>query len=468
MAGELLRPRVDRPHRVRRRHDVTPTRPSRYARPGRGIRTAARLRFRPPASPQCVAPVRFGNGCRYPGGRADRARQPNPMRRSSLLSRTAWCLLPLAAALVASGDSPRAQNPNCATRSTYQMGHATAVSNILQVDTGWQSGAATTTQQYGGGTPGSSRYSVGNVATSAAFGRLRAQAAGQAQNWNGNGTSLYLVQVAADHPIARFRDTVTVQSAGLPPGTPVQLALQVRLAGTAQVVGLQPLLGYGAQIRVDTQATGLGLGSSVATLTDTVGLASATVATTVGATLFLEGRLRVELQEIGVMGGQPASGSYTVDLEAVFDFQATTPGVSLLFCSGASYANLGAAVQSVGVGCGAAPPALAATLPQLGSTVALTTVGLPAGAPVFRGLVAAAPISVPIGVCTLQLDPALAALDFAGVAAAGGTLVTPLPIPNVSTFAGVDVTIQMLPLVPDGPFLGIAELSNAVALRLGL
>lgn len=264
-----------------------------------------------------------------------------------------------------------AQNPNCAVRSAYQMGNMAGGFNIHQVDTGWQLPTATTNQQNGGGTPGQGLYSVGSVQTQAEFGRLRIQGSGQAQNWNGFGTTLYVVQTSSDTPTVRFRDTLLVQSQGLPAGTPVQIRARVRLTGIAEMVGLMPFASFGAQIRVDTQSTGLGLGSVVAALNSTTGLATAIVPTTVGAILFVEGRTTVDMQEIGVMNSLPATGSYSINLESVFEFQSLTSGASIAYCSAGSYPSLSASTRNVGVGCGAAPPTLSSTLPLLGSTVSL-------------------------------------------------------------------------------------------------
>lgn len=348
------------------------------------------------------------------------------------------------------------------------MGNQTATSNIVQVDTGWQSSAVTTQQQNGGGSPGSSLYSVGTMQTGAQFGRLRIQGTGQAQNWNGNGTSLYVLQSGFGLPVVRFRDTLTVQGQGLPVGTPVQLQVRVRMAGSCVLSGLWPLVSnYSAEIRVDTLSSGLGLGTVVASLASTNGLATAVVPTTVGATLYLEGNMTCNVDEHGVRNGPPAAGSYSIDLESLFEFRSLTPGAALAFCSGATYPSLQASVQSVGVGCGAAPPTLTATLPQLGSNLVFTTGGAPPLSEVFLGFAFGSPVSVPLGACTLHLDPLTLFYGFVGLADAAGSQTATLLVPNTGRLAGLELNAQSCSLTPNGPFLGIGELSNGVALVIG-
>ena len=362
-----------------------------------------------------------------------------------------------------------AQSPNCSVRSTYMMGNQTATSNIVLVDTGWQSPVATTLQQTGGGSAGSSPFSQGTVRTEAQFGRLRIQGNGQAQNHNGNGTTLYFQQSGFDLPVVRFRDTLTVQGQGLPIGTPVQLQFRVRMAGTCVLTGLMPLVSnYRAEIRVDTLSSGLGGSTAVATLASTTGLATAVVPTTVGATLYLEGRMTCNLDEYGVRNGSPiTTASYAVDLESLFELRSLTPGASFAVCSGATYPSLQATAQAVGAGCGAAPPTLTATLPQLGGSLVLTTNGAPAQAPTFLGLAVGAPVAVPAGPCTLRLDALATTLSFVGFADAAGLQTTTLSLPNTGSLAGLALTAQTLLLATNGPFLGLAELSNGVALGLG-
>ena len=115
-----------------------------------------------------------------------------------------------------------------------------------------------------------------------------------------------------------------------------------------------------------------------------------------------------------------------------------------------------------------ASPTLAATVPQLGSNLVLTTNGAPAQAPVFLGLAVGAPVSVPLGACTLRLDPLSLSLGFVGVADAAGLQATTLPLPNAGSLAGFPMTAQTLMLAANGSFLGFAELSNGLALVLGL
>jgi hypothetical protein len=361
-----------------------------------------------------------------------------------------------------------AQGPVCRVQTAYGMGNISPTSNILQIDTGWRLSPSTTSNTNGGGVPFATTFSLAQVATSAAFGRLYILASGQARNWNGNGTSLWLSPTAFDQPpTLRFQDTVVVLSAVLPVGTPVQLQSRVRLAGFAVVAGAAPTRTFGAQIRVANDPSSLSTGAIVAMLSDTTGLVTATINTTVGATLYVEGRLSVYVEDAAVLGSLPASASYGVELEGLFDFASLTAGATLAHCSGAQYPSLSASVQTIGAGCGAAPPILASTLPQLGTTATLTTTSAPPAAPVFVGLAVGAPVAQQSGACTLWLDLAVTSIAFAGVASAAGTATTTLGIPSSGSLAGLHLTAQALPLLNVGPFLGFGELSNGLELVIG-
>lgn len=219
-------------------------------------------------------------------------------------------------------------------------------------------------------------------------------------------------------------------------GTPVQLRLRVRLSGTCVLSGLSPLINeFGARIRGAPFPNSLVPSSTVASLSSTTGLATANVSTAVGQTFVVEGRMNCHVDEYGVRNGFPlASASYSIDLESLFEFTSLTPGAAIATCSGA----------------------------------ALTTSGAPGQAPVFRGLAIGAPVWLPVGACTMHLDPASLALDFVGFADPAGQLAVALPLPASGSLAGVALTAQSLPLVDNGSFLGIAETSNGVALVVGL
>ena len=182
-----------------------------------------------------------------------------------------------------------------------------------------------------------------------------------------------------------------------------------------------------------------------------------------GATLFLNGQLRVTLGDNALAGGS----SYFADLRAQYAISTTTPGVTLAAMSGGSYGSLVARAVPFGSGCGAAPPALGATPPQLGTACALNVSGAPAGAPVLLGLCIGGVTPSPSGACTLYIDPVASVISFAGVASPTGQLASTLAIPPIPQFDGLWLTSQAAPLVTNGPFLGAAELSNGVILTLG-
>lgn len=382
---------------------------------------------------------------------------PSSVRRSTFAIALAWL----------SAASAAAQSDTCGVQTAYMLGNATATSNIASIDTGWRLAPSTTALANGGGVPFVSRYSRAQVTTTAAFGRLHIQASGDARNWNGNGTSLWLLPFNIDPPTLRFRDTILVQSANLAVGTPVQLQVRARLAGFALVAGAVPSTAFDVQVRVASHPSNLTAATTVAALIDATGLATAIVNTTVGATLYTEGRLSVSVRDHAVENGPPASASYGVDLEALFDFTSATPDATLSFCSVANYPSLSATVTSIGTGCGAAPPTLTATSPRLGSTVTMTVTAAPPGSPVVAGIAVGAPLPLQVGPCTLWLDPATTASSFVGTTSAAGILSTTLIVPALGNLAGMHLTAQSVVLVNGGPLLGVAETTNALELVVG-
>lgn len=355
----------------------------------------------------------------------------------------------------------------CQVQVSYGMGNNyNGTLTNLHVDSGWQSAVPVALNSvHGGGTPLVGTYSFATFSALADFGRLRLRGSGEGNNYNGNGVSLSLFHISFDTPKARFRDSFLVTSGSLPVGTPVQVRGRVWLNGQANCIGTMPVQTWGAQIRVYDPVAGSG--TPVAELQQTTGLATAVVNTTVGATIVFEGRLDANLNEYGVGGTPPATGSYLVDLEAFFQFESLTANAALQSCSGSTYGPAQASAQLVGFGCGTAPPTLTSTLPQLGVPCVLTTTGAPANAATFYGYSLGASIVLPLGGCILRVDPATVVTELAGFASPAGQLQAPLNIPNAINLAGFRLTAQAVPLLVNGPFLGIAELSNAVELRLG-
>ncbi|MGE3172182.1 MAG: hypothetical protein AB7O97_06100 [Planctomycetota bacterium] len=330
----------------------------------------------------------------------------------------------------------------------------TAPGGELRVDSGWVTAGPQTDPGANAVQSPSGCVSQGTCTTTSDYGELRVVGSGSCSSCGTGGAFLSLTDWSGGMPKAQFVDVLVVSSPSLPVGAPVQLLFAQQLSGFATATGTAPSVSYSAQLLVGGSAL----------LTDTApGGSTAIVHTTVGATLALHGKLNA------ILDGNvspPDTGSYALDLRARVHVASWTAGVTLSSFSGAAYDGLAAHATAIGTGCGAAPPTLAATTPLLGSLCTLTTTGLPAGAPMFRALDAAG-IALPSGPCVLRVDPATALVDFLGLASATGQHNSTLAIPSDGYLIGLAVTAQMVPLVPGGPFLGLAELSNGVELLLG-
>lgn len=366
--------------------------------------------------------------------------------------------LPLLAAFPLLLTSALAQT--CALRGHYRI--VNTVNNVpgseLRIDTGWQTTAPLITPGSNSNSNPQGCFSNGSCTSTADYGYLRVTGAGSAQTCSAGGVFLWLDEWIGGQPKAQFRDRLTVVAPGLPNGTPVQVRASTSLAGFANLVDASPSVSLGAILYVNGNFAGQ-LGG--------VGAVSQVLNTTVGAALNVEGHLNATLRASGVLAGTPSTASYALDLTAAFDLTALTPGVTLQACSGAAYNQLAARATTIGTGCGTTPPTLAATAPQLGTTCTLTTSGAPANAPTFLGLALGSAVAVPFGACTLRLDPASAVLNLLGATSPGGQVTGGLTIPNSTSLAGFALTAQSLPLAGNGPFLGLAELSNGVELRVG-
>ena len=329
----------------------------------------------------------------------------------------------------------------------------------IRIDTPWTTTAPLTVSNagsVGNGPP----YSFGNGTTISDYGFLRAYGSGEAAAWpNGNGTNLFFSEWTGAEPLAQFTDTLLVVAPGLAPGTPVQLRASLHVGGFSTVTGPFPWTN-------DYRGTLLVNGSTVASLTNTNGVQVYTINTQVGQSILFGGRLFLTLR--GQTGGtvNPVC-SYNADVAATYDLTSLTPGVALQSCSGAAYNGLAARVTPVGVGCGAAPPVLAASVPTLGGTVSLSLTGAPANAAVMSGFALGRAANLPFGGCVLQLDPGSAVLNFVGTASATGQQQSTLTIPSTVNLLNFRLTAQALPLVSNGPFFGLGELSNGVELQIG-
>jgi len=369
------------------------------------------------------------------------------------------CVVPLA--LVASlATSIAAQT--CEVKNHFRIVTSMSGANPgeLRVDSGWQTAAPLVT-------PGSITtsnalgcQSSASCTSTSDYGYLRCVAAGTANNCPSNGVFLWLDEWIGGEPKAQFHDTLTVVSSTLPAGTPVQVRMDLALAGTAGVNDPMPLLDY----RAEMWAYG---GTYTLTVSNAAGVASRTFNATVGATITVVGRLHVTIRAQGVMSTTPLNSSFGVDLTATTGIVCQTPGASLASCSGRVYGTLTPTATAVGVGCGQGPPQLSANGAQIGGPLTHSLTGGPANQPVFFGFAPGEPVSIPLGRCRVLIDQVTAQIDLAGVTDPNGQWTQTLTIPAWPSLAGAIFTTQVLVLVPGGPLFGTAELSNGVRLTIG-
>ncbi len=303
-----------------------------------------------------------------------------------------------------------------------------------------------------------------NCTTTVDYGRLQLTASGAGGSCSNGAQFLLLDSWIGGRPNGEFTDRLTVVAPQLAAGTPVTLRVSVQLSGSATATSSFPSPAfdtsyYAARLFVNNNQAVIQANSS--------GSSTNNVVVTVGSQVPVSGDLVVRLRAGGMEIGGVYTGSIAAAVVATFDIAALTPGVTLVACSGTNYDRLTARALPVGSGCGATPPGLGANPPVLGSTCNLALSGAPVGAPVFRGLSLGTLVATPIGSCVLQLDPASAFFDFAGLANPLGQLVMPVPIPNFTSLLGAELGSQALILATNGPLLDLAELSNGVGLRLG-
>lgn len=377
--------------------------------------------------------------------------------RASTAVRSLGCLVTLLAANTAAlaGTQP----PACFVRSAMRIDAYAAFAGPGQGQADFDSGVSATGPTFAPGTLvnyGPASVSRITASTYADYGSLRVVGTGTALAGTGFGVTFQLTTL----PGFQFVDRVTITSASLPFGTPVRLRGDLRLAGFANVVGLQPIRSFFA--RLETNQHGTVVGFSNAT-----GFASNVIQTTVGASLTVTGRLSVQAGDTGVSGGQGRTAAVAVDLSADMDLVSLTPGAVLVSCSGATYDHTLALSQPIGAGCGAGPPLLTSTPPLLGATCVFNMVGAPPGQPVAFCLALGGPSYSPIGGCALLLDVEAGSVLSAGVTDAGGNWTMGIAVPAAVGLATSVMSAQNLVLVVHGPFLGVGELSNVVRLRLG-
>jgi hypothetical protein len=93
-----------------------------------------------------------------------------------------------------------------------------------------------------------------------------------------------------------------------------------------------------------------------------------------------------------------------------------------------------------------------------------------------RGVAAESPIylvyalqdaSLPIGNCTILVDAGTIVASFMWMSDSFGHANVPQPIPDLQILAGGKLFIQAMGLDDEGQFLGVAVLTNGMALRFG-
>ncbi len=305
--------------------------------------------------------------------------------------------------------------------------------------------------------PGPICSSQGSCQPTSDYGYLRVQGSGLANNGPGNGVFLYLDQ----GPQARFFDTLTVASATLPYGTPVQLQFSLSLDGWIDVVDTNPNATFGA--------TFYG-GSAGLSLSNSGGIVTTNYTWYVGNPLTVYGELTTAIYLYGLLGaGNPTSyGSYALDLVANMSVICTTPDTSLVWASGRTYTDPRASVTNVGGGCAAGSPVFGAGAPVLGQPQLFSiTSSLPNEFVLFAWSPGNA-VALPLGTCIVTEDPAGLSLFVAGITDAAGSSNIPTTTPNAPSLLGARYTVQALVTKPNGPVLDFADLSNGLTMNMGL
>ncbi len=378
-----------------------------------------------------------------------------------LPTRSRRATAPLLTALLLAAAPLTAQN--CEVRTSYRI--ATGVNNApstnVHFDSGWQANAPLHTAHTSTNSNNLGCHTYGTVAATADFGWLSFTGNAVGNNSLGNGVFLWFDEYIGAEPKARFRDQLTIVSPTLPNGTPVQLQLSVDLSGFATVQDPNPEVTYTAEILAWLS------GSPFARVQDQIGGASVVVATTVGATVTIEGRLFATLRARAIQGGTPMTSTIAVDLRARTGITVLTAGADYVTCSGRRQDPQGATVQNLGGGCGAGSPLLTANVPQLGQTITLALSNAPVNALVVLGASFGPSVATPFGTCTSLLNLPNALMVPSGATNGSGSWSTPIALPSAPAFIGLPMVTQTLVLSAGGPLLGVATLSNALDFRLG-
>lgn len=134
-----------------------------------------------------------------------------------------------------------------------------------------------------------------------------------------------------------------------------------------------------------------------------------------------------------------------------------------------SSSPLGARNISIGAGCSnATPPVLdgvgVATIGN--SSFAINTTNV-AGNSSNIYLVSASPANLPIGACTVWVNPAQLILVTTVAANGSGVASLPLPVPDVGALDGLALAVQAAEVQVGGAFQGQADFSNGLTVKLG-
>jgi len=124
---------------------------------------------------------------------------------------------------------------------------------------------------------------------------------------------------------------------------------------------------------------------------------------------------------------------------------------------------------NLGSGCGApTPPALSGQgIATIGnSSFALQVISVASNSTnVF--LLSGAAANLPIGPCTVYIDPAQLLLVTGINASSGGVARMPLPVPNDGVLNGASIAVQTAEIQAGGAFQGQADFSNGLRVKLG-
>jgi hypothetical protein len=124
---------------------------------------------------------------------------------------------------------------------------------------------------------------------------------------------------------------------------------------------------------------------------------------------------------------------------------------------------------TLGVGCGiVTPPVLAGTgAAIIGNSSFAVTASNVAAASSNMFILSGGSVSLPIGPCTVFVDPAriLTVLNINATALGVATL--PLGVPNNGALDGATVTVQSVEVQTGGAFSGVADFSNGLQVKLG-